>query len=491
MAFMALAIAVPESHADVPTAITAQPEGRVVTMKRSSTQFWQSGYENHYRDVQGVMTEAVFADNGDVYFKNYLSGMGNDRDVWIKGHKDGDVLTVELPQVVTGHAEGYGIAYYNGYAFEWNDAMPENPKLSQNQTITFTCKGDTLTQTDNRILGIGLSDDPQGPAAFAGFGDGACVYTPFALVPQTMPEGLRPQTWTMKSDNEDHRSLGVQVAFNADKVYIAGAVPAMPDATIIGIVDGDKITFAKEQYLGMYDRGYYIYFMPVRGYDMIDELVMSYDAKAGTMDAGTDEGFAANIGTEELFVIDSFRNVHLFTDSPVLGPVEPLAPQNVKFNVMPEAVWDIYGKSQLIFDLGARSTDGRDLDPAKMFYSVYKDDQLLTFNAEHAPSLGQDVTEINIEYSDGSMFDNYETRHYLTLWFDDATRVGVQAIYRDGNEVKRSAIIYSDGSSAEIADLAPDTKRPAVYYDLQGRRVEPNKGVYIRVQNGKATKIIR
>ena len=64
------------------------------------------------------------------------------------------------------------------------------------------------------------------------------------------------------------------------------------------------------------------------------------------------------------------------------------------------------------------------------------------------------------------------------------------------------SVVYPEGESARTAEvnvnpdsiegITVDSDAEAVYYNLQGIRVaNPGNGIYIRVQGGKTTKVIR
>lgn len=474
------------SRAEVPEVITQQPEGRLVQMQRSSNQFAEMNGAIAVQHVN-TMAEVVFADDGDVYFKNYISVLASTLEVWIRGHADGQTVTIDLPQVVYAQPEQDGqITYYQGYALDdlYNTAEPALPEVSQNQSITFNRDGDKLTQTDNRILGVCL--ESEGQLGFTGYGDGECVYTPFTLVPQTLPEGLETEPWTLTTDNG---SWPVRVAFDGDTVYVVGAIQDIPEAAVIGTINGKKITFERNQFMGVYADTYYIYFMPIKGQSLIDKLVLNYDAEAKKMDGSRADGFAVNASTDTFFALAAYKDIHLFYQEPIVGAVMPQSPQNVTFTVLPESLWAYIGVSELRFDLSALSADGRLVDSANVYYSVYTDDdQLYTFDPDNAPKLGKEETMIPLDYNDTYTFFVDGAMHNIYFDFDTVGRIGVQSIYRADGEEMRSPIIYNDGTE-KVESIVADSQA-AVYYNLTGRRVEPTHGIYIRFKDGKATKII-
>lgn len=92
---------------------------------------------------------------------------------------------------------------------------------------------------------------------------------------------------------------------------------------------------------------------------------------------------------------------------------------------------------------------------------------------------------------DFSNFDNY------------AYQIDAKHFYTDPTQGSKTSTVMSEYAGRQLVDptkasvpaqtltgLNTEDCAPAVYYDLMGRRVaEPRNGVFVKVQNGKATKV--
>ena len=121
----------------------------------------------------------------------------------------------------------------------------------------------------------------------------------------TVPAGIETVVYTMKykssatSSSRDAKTY-VNVAFDGADVYVQGVWSGLPDAWVKGKVTGDKITFAKKQYLGSYSTQYpNVYFTPFDANGtIINNLVCDYDAESKSFEAT--DNFAITISKTAL-----------------------------------------------------------------------------------------------------------------------------------------------------------------------------------------------
>lgn len=473
-----------------PQAVTSQPEGTAMTARRSCTELTTVMGKVTQREVT---TDASVVVNGpDVYFKDYISSLDGD-EVWLHGTLDGQTLTVTLPQV----AYVSGDTQYCAYALDADYAV------SATQAVTFKYVGDAITQTDG--LTVGLCDaGADGKPQFMGYGVKNAAYTSLARVAQTLPAGLATEKWAMTY------ALGgqfVDVAVDGDKVWIAGLVRQLPDCAIMGTIEGDAVVFDREQYLGVYDSGYMqfdIYFMPMyfnptpTGYDdayqFMDQLEMSWDPEARVMASEPDQGFDTNAGLESIMYLGMYQGIRIFEQGQDDIAMTPSAPYGVNVRENAEENWDKYGFASLGFTLPFTSVNGDLLNVAKLYYEIYiDDDDPVVFDPSDYTGLKEPAEMLPAAYGDDDFSAN-GSAHYVCLWFTGYDRIGVQSIYTGGGEERRSPIVYNDGTVAieqTCAGVAATDSEPA-YFDLTGRRVaRPQGGVFIKVQGGKATKVVK
>lgn len=482
------------SRADEPEAITEQPAGEVVETQRRSLQYL-SIYGMLF--TRGVTASATYTVDGEnVYFKNYISAVAGE-DVWIKGHIDGETVTVDFPQIAYGeiNPQTGEALYYSAYVLQ--EAEEENavPVVSDTQTVTYSYVDGVITQTDSYIVGLCIPDEENdNQPAFLGYGDAQVVYTPFNEVPQVLPEGLTTEKWAMTWDGGGQF---VDVAIDGDKVWLTGLVKELPDAAFVGTIDGDKVVFDAKQYLGNYQGAYYLYFMPIKytgltgteAMALMDELVMSYDPENRVMAAAQDEGFDINAGVESVLYLTYYQAPRIYYQGSTGKPMTPAAPGDLLIKLQDEQYWDDYGFGTFQFNLPIIADNGDLLDVSELYFEVYADGDPIEFDPDFYEMLSEPMVEVPATFTDGWDFYVSGTTHTVYLWFTGYERLGVQSIYKAGGETRRSDIVYDDGTVVGIQSLE-QSAAPSVYYDLMGRRIaQPMHGIYVKVQDGKASKV--
>lgn len=153
-------------------------------------------------------------------------------------------------------------------------------------------------------------------------------------------------------------------------------------------------------------------------------------------------------------VIDSYGSYNATENYHAIFPPEEegMEPETETIDIVENITYDAYGLNRLTF---------------------------------HSESYNGEEPEI-YEWTEGIV--NYDETHgypldYLIKTWDDETQELVNMLY----------VEYSDYADvAGIADVeAADTDAPAMYYNLQGVRVDdPTPGLYIRRQGNKATKVV-
>lgn len=482
------------SRADIPQAVTEQPAGQVLDMERNSQQ-----YLNFYGMLLVTPTttaaQVVMGDNGEVWFKDYISVL-TPAGVWIKGELADGVISVAFPQIA--YVEAYEGEVYEYPAYVYDPAVDEEslPALSADQTVTYTYADGVITQQGDGI--VSLADGEE----FMGYGDAEVSWAPFEGVAQTLPEGLKPEKWAMTWDGGGQF---VGVSIDGDKLWLSDLTSDLPDAAVVGTIQGNKVTFEKGQYLGTAMGLYLAYFVPCRfvadeegNVDMVmqDQLVMEYDATGRELKCGAgDEGFIINAGLRTVSYLSYYLNPRIFFQESAGQLLTPSEPTDLVYNEYPEDYWDLYGFGYIMFNLPMVAENGDLLDVNDLYYEVYVDDnEPVEFDPDSYVNLEEPMTLIPFGFSDGWDFEASGTSHAVYLWFTGFDRIGVQSVYVIDGKEARSAIVYNDGSKdVGIQALATEAgdAQPA-YYDLMGRRVaQPQGGVFVKVQNGKATKVVK
>ena len=135
----------------------------------------------------------------------------------------------------------------------------------------------------------------------------------------------------------------------------------------------------------------------------------------------------------------------------------------------------LQGYGEITFNLPAEDTDGNALETENLYYNIYFDDNVYTFTNDWYSKVTDDMTDVPYSYSDNLDFVVIGEKHDLFFYVEDYTRVGVQSIYKDGEDIYRSSIVYSDGSVVNgINQVSGNSQKVAKTFstDILGRRVD-------------------
>lgn len=490
------------------TIITEQPQGTVYkNMYRQTSAYMLYNGDTYSCEIDGDATDVVLSDDGSFYLKNPFSTFKTNS--WLKGRKaEGDTIEVDLPQLVYQATEyGEQISYYaykmakltfdiNGETYETYDMDTES------QTIKFVWRNDSLIKVSEGLLGMGDAD-----GMWNNYGDDDIVVSALTDTIAQPASGVAEEAFSFSYEDDNGTCMKIiSGAIDGNNVYLRGFQERTENAWVKGVIDGDKVLFVGKQYMGV-DSAYnnHVYFSPIRidtvagagGYLQAsaafeDTLVCNYDAATRTLTAN--KGFATNLGKNDINLLGYFIHIILSPYSDVAAtPQDPVIRQFMSYR---ESV----GYGAIGFSLYQYGTNGESLDPSKLFYNIYYDDNKLTFTPDVYVRMsayydGDSMTDVPYEYSD--YYDVYTSGYnrVVTL-YQNASKVGVQAIYTGGNETRRSAIVYYVPAGIADATVAGEAEKveSVSYTDLCGRRVDsPSKGIYVKTTvyaNGK-TKVTK
>lgn len=495
------------------TIITSVPEGTLIKNACGTAH----GYYPLYGYVIVNLSDGNVVDlvDGDTnfYIKNPFSTTITNS--WLKGVKkqatvknSPDTIEVQLPQpiLVTDVRESDGtVSKQTLYARNllittYGDKT--NYSTAKNQVAKFTWDGDTLRKLGKEMIGLTQAD-----GNWLGYGDDSVVVTRLKDEPTVLPASATKSKYVLRyiTDPEDSYLKIIDVAKEGDDFYVESAM-GKQNFWAKGTRSGDKVIFPK-QYLGIDTvNTYHVFYIPTQvefnlndqglyeaAFTPMDNLTYSYDPATGTM--STDSVFLTNYGK-------SILSPAFMYNKSVLTPWEDKAykPQNPEITDV-EYYDASFGVGTLKFVLETEDAEGHVLDAGKLFYKVYFGDENhpYTFTKDKYKKIGADMTEVPATYSDGYDFSLNGTSH--TIYINEETfsdiSVGIQAIYKGGDEVMTSEIAwYGDPSGIKSLDNSQTTGGVA-YYDLSGRRVtRPAAGLYIKtvkLSDGtvRSTKVIK
>lgn len=456
--------------------------------------------------IDGKAYDMVVADDGSVYLKNALSTFAP--NTWIKGdYTDGDTIAFEFPQKYymeqdiddEGNYTDDYVPYYlwrMTYNEDYTSLIPDE----ESQVIRFVLKNDTLTCIDDYahagvFLGLG---DINGN--WAGYADYACQWTPQTDVATTLPATATVQKYRIDmgsvwDSNDDSRI--VDVAFDGNDVYVGGLYAELPNAWVKANISGDKATIDGKTYMGIDpSTNYHVYASPsgkktlyLEDYDyeydsvyFNKQLLLNYDAEAKTLRADSGSNLLINAGKNVVYSINEYAAPSLSPWTEVPGaPMDPEITDYMDYD-------DDYGYGAMQIYMEKLTADGNLLDDNKLYYNIYFDGEPFTFYADEYSNLSEDITDVPMTFSDN--YDFMKSGHIRTVYFyvTGFETVGVQEIYKDGDNVYKSNLvtyIVEDGELTLGIKQGVSTGNTEVkgttYTDLSGRAIaKPAHGLYLK-----------
>ena len=478
--------------------ITDQPEGEMKTYVRSGGAMYNYFGYLFTASQDGSAMQVVFAEDGKtVYLQNPISqAIAN---TWVKAElsDDGKTLTMPLNQFIIYYPE---VEY--GLMTTWIDvtvddagnlsAVP-NPEITE---ATFTIGDDgtiSLNGSSGNIdtfecSGLGLIYDDD--LTWAGYADWESVYTPFDATPVELPDGAVLENFSMSYVDSYGNAGGkmVKVAMMGNDVYVQGMSSYVPEGVMKGTLDGDKVTFLSNQYLGV-GNGLFLSMMGLEAdedgeYMIMDGLEFGYDAATRTMTSENTLGIVAGTTVQEAF------------GQPVIAPyidhaATPANPEVIDFVDGGELGGYNYGS----FNVPTVDTEGKFINPDDLYYRIYvDDDELFTFGPDEYPELTDFMTDVPYYFTDGYDFGvGGATIYFYETGFQ---RVGIQSVFRGGGEEHVSDIVYMEltdgsapvGSAVSYAGYCDDNAKAASMtagreqgYDLATYIYDPSlKGLKVK-----------
>ena len=472
------------------------PEGTLYDNMYASSFAYGLGWGDIYiQNVDGGIGKVVEGDDGNLYIYNPISQGYIWFSIlpWIKAEPAGDgKYVVHLPQL---YIIDVGDPYY-AYCMHY-DEDEGMPVVEEEGDIEFTWENGVLTQLGDKF--IGLCD---ATADWFYMADQHIVYAPQNDEVTTLPEDMFVQSYTMTylsdpSDLTQTKETVVSVAIDGEDIYMGNLNNNNPDSYIKGhLADGKATaTFPTRQYLGpdaYYNGHIYVltgeayvdaetYSSPVFNYNLNDEIVFNVDEDARNIVGEWPAAMVTNVGPNTLSILNDYvaPGLAAFDEVPAVPATPVFTDEDVTVNS--SAGWTV-----LHFTIPTVDVDGNKLNENKLYYNIYLDGEVFTFDPEDYIGLSSAMTNIPYKFEDNINFDIYISngRHTVYLYTTDFEQVGVQSIYTAGDEENRSDIVYNlNPNVSGINEMASgarviDTR----YYDLTGRQLPtaPATGIYLK-----------
>lgn len=287
--------------------------------------YTRSGYyhdrDNGYAETAQSGMVTIAFDGNDVYIQNPIADYLN--NVWIKGTKSDNTITVPLKQFVAYFPEeGYG-SYITMVDISGSTAT--NDKDAESITYTISTDGKTITQNGTsatRTFAVAWSDDDGVYAYGARGGEYSTVFTlDEDYVPKStdlveLPTGATVEDWYADGDGYSAVPEKMKVAKVGNDIYVGGLFEDFPDAWIKGTISGTTVTFESFQYIGEYDT-YHIWAVGGdKDGNLQDTFTMTYDAAANTLTLDPDQELLANASDTKKYYLTYYTDLTIMKDEP-------------------------------------------------------------------------------------------------------------------------------------------------------------------------------
>lgn len=489
-----------------PDPIITAPEGRTVEYTMSGYSYSTANYDYVHSFVEGKTGTAVWTDDNEVYFKDFMLTYNAGTMYYIKGRVEGDEVIIDFPQSISSYAWSGGVDWHLVQLLE-KTAEPEEEGyfpnytvVSENNRIVFKIEdGNLVMQQKNNDYIVGITDCYSN-YSWVSNGDYQVEWKPFGETVQTPPSTITlEEGWEFIASGN---GKDVTVGIDGNDFWMKGFSTYLPDAWVKGTIDGDKVTFTSGQYLGIdedYNHADYFVAATIEQIDgeymfvRSDDIVFDYDLEAKSMSSKASILVNTN-DTDYIRYLEAYQQPIIRVKRTEIESYVPANPVIIAWND-PDPTFKEY--SSFNFELPRTSVKDDLLDTSNLYYRIYtNDDALFVFYPDDYNSFIAPHEEIAWEFNDNNDIIADGTYHLIYFQVEGIDRIGVQSIYNDGEKEFSTPIIYNKPLSVESFE-ADDEVVATEMYDLHGRKVvNPENGIYVvreRHANGSysSRKIVR
>jgi len=271
----------------------------------------------------------------------------------------------------------------------------------------------------------------------------------------TPPDNLNVEEYALKAQSYNYGSYTtvtkpLAIGFNGTDVYLQGLCEYLPNAWIKGTLDGNKVTFATGQFFGNAtgydDTEYSLYFGGG------DDSWLATDDSVNMTDVVLTLDEQGNMKTDSWMFVNSEEtaiNPYVALSNNTIIKLQdkaavPAMPSIVEF--MPYSASE--GYAGVSMNIPTTDVNGEPLMTSKLYYKIYtdieKDIQPMVFTTDEHVYIEEDMTEIPYSFTDEC---DFQAAGYAAYWYHDTkslNRIGVQSVYRGGNEENVSEISWFD-----------------------------------------------
>ena len=460
--------------------LTAPPDPRVTPPAGLETEDWTIAryfYDGSDETGEEKVIQIGF-DGNDVYVQgfSYYSDYMEDEN-WIKGtlSEDGKSITFASSQYYGNYNESYD------FYFAALDLASET--LASSVTVAYDAEAGTITWPDNVLIVENSEEDAL--SLYGYFTEFVATIKGTAPAPLPAPD-IVTTDWYFKSksistDEETGENVvtdynhQVKVGIAGNDIFVQGLCEDLPDTWIKGTLDPatNKVTFPTGQHFGtdVFFIWEFEYFFAGYGLNGFEDVVMAYDAEAKTLTM--ESPFYMLINANWLLL-----NPNLILTDVSLQEIPDVAAVPAQPSITGSKLAGTSYPS-IAVDIPTLDEVGNPILASKLsyqyFYKAGGKEYPLTLTTDLYTELTEDMTEIPYTFTDG--WDVYKDILYLNMDFSGWDQIGIQSIYRGGDEENKSEIFWYDiyqpvdmelnltsGTDISAYVAAAETQMVAQYY---------------------------
>ena len=485
--------------------IDETPEGEMKIFQKTGYYYsnsWYTGFTSG--KMSSPISRVVTSPDGKkMYVQNPIIRFYDSEENWIVGDIDGDEVTFTFPQLISHtlyEYDDYDPEEYYDYALklEFVEIDDEGGWYypAENQTLTFKILPDGSLESTEPSMMIGqcvwFEDDTDegGYWSWQATGDIITSMKEVTEEPLEVPADVELETWCLMSDIS---TRNVEIGIKDNLLYFVGSYTGLPNAAVVGTIEGDKVIFKGPQYMGIsWSSSTLVYFLTghreeaededgVYDYFVIeDQMIFDYYADKKVLSCP--DGCYLISSVPDRVVYYSYLN------APYICALNPDAEVRALLNPVITNFWDyedyegyIY-YPEIEFDFPTIDADKQPIDTSKLYYQVILDGEVYEFYSDEyeLPDDLDMMTDVPFGY-DADGFYASGIIHDVIIYSLDFDSLGIRTLYKNGDNV-----IYSDIVEVEdytgVDKLINGKDRVAVnYYDLTGKKVvRPEAGIVIR-----------